>query len=192
MSKSLVIHCWELLWVSCHNKHPIKSGKISLPLVKLLVSHKVHKHFHHSFEYIVLAGNSTFFGLIKVKGLFKDFSVEGPTTKRDFSEGRKSEEIYTYGFFWIFEVPILDFLQFQHDFPSFSHENGLLLGVEFLQWVVNIGAGGGGAPAPPVYMLKKALLKCQQEPHLILWSSTNCHQQGNCFVSYWITTYCRS
>jgi hypothetical protein len=51
-------------------------------LVKLLVSHRVHKNFHHSFEYIVLAGNSTFFGLIKVQGLFKGFFSGGANYKK--------------------------------------------------------------------------------------------------------------
>jgi hypothetical protein len=31
------------------------------------------------------------------RALFKDFSVEGPTTKRDFREKRKSGEIFPFG-----------------------------------------------------------------------------------------------
>ncbi len=39
----------------------------------------------------------------------------------------------------IYELPRLDFLQFQHDFHSFSGKKGLLLGgAKTLQW------GGGG------------------------------------------------
>ena len=65
MSKRLVIHCWEFLWVSS-DKHPPKSGKISLPFVWLLVLQKVHKYFYHYFDYIILAENSTFFCMIEV------------------------------------------------------------------------------------------------------------------------------
>ena len=31
------------------------------------------------------------------RAFFKDFSVEGPTTKRDFSEKRKSGEVFPFG-----------------------------------------------------------------------------------------------
>ena len=77
------------------------------------------------------------------RAFFKDFSVEGPTTKRDFTEKRKSGEGFLFGGsgvlekcsflgvlgpppenFCIFELPRLDFLQFQHDFPSFSDKKG--------------------------------------------------------------------
>ena len=59
----------------------------------------------------------------ELRAFFKDFSVEGPTTKRDFRERRKSGEVFPFGGsggpptgnFCIFELPRLDFLQFQHD-----------------------------------------------------------------------------
>ncbi len=58
--------------------------------------------------------------------------MEGPTTKRDFREKRKSGEVFTFGgsggplpkIFGIFELPRLDFLQFQHDSRSFSDKKG--------------------------------------------------------------------
>ena len=53
--------------------------------------------------------------------------MEGPTTKRDVKEKRKGGEIFPFGGggpppenVCIFELPRLDFLQFQHDFRSFS------------------------------------------------------------------------
>ncbi len=42
--------------------------------------------------------------------------------------------------FCVFDLPILDFLQFQHDFRSFSDINGLLLGGP----KPFTGGGGGG------------------------------------------------
>ncbi len=57
--------------------------------------------------------------------------------------------------FGIFELPRLHFLQFQHDFRSFSDKKGLLLGGGQNP---SLGWGGGGALAPPVYMLKEALM----------------------------------
>ena len=68
----------------------------------------------------------------KLRAFFKDFSVEGPTTKKDFTEKRKSGEVFLFGgsggpppeHFCIFELPRLDFLQFQHDFHSFSDKKG--------------------------------------------------------------------
>ena len=61
------------------------------------------------------------------RAFFKDFSVEGPTMERDFREKRKSGEVFPFGgtrpkLFCIFELPRLDFLQFQHDFRSFSNK----------------------------------------------------------------------
>ena len=58
--------------------------------------------------------------------------MEGPTTKRDFTEKRKSGEVFPFGGpggpppqkFCIFELPRLDFLKFQHDFHSFSDKKG--------------------------------------------------------------------
>ena len=58
--------------------------------------------------------------------------MEGPTTKRDFREKRKSGEVFPLGGsggpppenFCIFELPRLDFLQFQHGFHSFSDKKG--------------------------------------------------------------------
>ena len=46
--------------------------------------------------------------------------------------------------FGIFELPTLDFLQFQHDFSSFSNKKGLLLGgpTPFSGGAIT-GAGGG-------------------------------------------------
>ncbi len=66
------------------------------------------------------------------RAFFKDFSVEGPTTKRDFREKSKSGEVFAFGGsggpppenFCIFELLRLDFLQFQHDFRSFSDKKG--------------------------------------------------------------------
>ena len=37
--------------VSFLSQHPPKSGKISLPFVKLLVSYRVHKYFYHKYLY---------------------------------------------------------------------------------------------------------------------------------------------
>ncbi len=92
--------------------------------------------------------------------------MEGLTRKRDFREKRKSGEVYCLGVwgatpenFGIFELPRLDFLQFQHDFRSFSDNKGLLLGgggPKPFSGGANTGAGGG-ALAPPVCMLKEAL-----------------------------------
>ncbi len=63
-----------------------------------------------------------------VRAFFKDLSVEGPTTKRDLREKRKSGEVFPFGGsgenFCIFELPRRDFLQFQHDFRSFSDKKG--------------------------------------------------------------------
>ena len=58
--------------------------------------------------------------------------MEGPTTKRDFREKRKSGQVFPLGGsggpppenFCMFELPRLDFLQFQHDFRSFSDKKG--------------------------------------------------------------------
>ncbi len=33
----------------------------------------------------------------ELRAFFKDFSVEGPTTKRDFRERRKSGEVFPFG-----------------------------------------------------------------------------------------------
>ena len=49
--------------------------------------------------------------------------------------------------FGIFELPILDFLQFQHDFSSFSDKKGLLLGGKNPS--VKGPTQGLGALAPP-------------------------------------------
>ncbi len=78
--------------------------------------------------------------------------MKGPTTKRDFREKSKSGEVFPFGGGGcIFELPRLDFLQFQHDFRSFSDKKGQ---------GGQTGGGqhrGGGALAAPLYMLKKAL-----------------------------------
>ncbi len=74
------------------------------------------------------------FGLLRAS--FKDFSVEGPTTKGTSTRKGKMDMCGLFGGgsgvprpenFGIFELPRLDFLQFQHDFPSFSNKKGLLL-----------------------------------------------------------------
>ncbi len=58
--------------------------------------------------------------------------------------------------FGIFELPRLDFLQFQYDFRSFSDKKGLLLGgSKTLQWGANTGAGGGGGFGPSSICVKR-------------------------------------
>ena len=77
--------------------------------------------------------------------------MEGPTTKRDFREKRKSGEVFSFGEpggpppenFCIFELPRIDFLQFQHDFRSFQTKRDITRGAKTLQWG---GGGGGGWP----------------------------------------------
>ena len=62
--------------------------------------------------------------------------------------------------FRIFDLPRLDFLKFQH-FRSFLDKKALLLGgAKTLQWGGGATQGLGGALAPPVYMLKEALVIC--------------------------------
>ncbi len=86
--------------------------------------------------------------------------MEGPTTKRNFREKLrkgKVEKCTVWGVkFCIFELPRLDFLQFQQDFRSFSDKKGLLLGgqnpsvergggnIGAVGRGRNIRAGGGG------------------------------------------------
>ena len=88
--------------------------------------------------------------------------MEGPTTKRDFREKRKSEEVFPFGgsgkIFCIFELPRLDFLQFQHDFAHFQTKSDITREAKTLQWGGQ--HRGWGALAPSVYMLKKALKPC--------------------------------
>ena len=67
--------------------------------------------------------------------------MEGLTTKRDIREKKKSGEVLPFGgsgVFCIFELPRLDFLQFQHDFRSFSDKKGHYQGGQ------NPSVGGGG------------------------------------------------
>jgi hypothetical protein len=60
---------------------------------------------------------------------------------RKGTSARKGKVEMGGGDIGISELPRLDFLQFQHDFRSFSDKKGLLL----------------GGQNPPVYMLKEAL-----------------------------------
>ena len=76
--------------------------------------------------------------------------MEGPTTKRDFREKRKSGDVWRSGGVG---VP-LDFLQFQHDFGSFSDKKGLLLGGP-KPFSGRANTGAGEALAPPVYMSER-------------------------------------
>ena len=88
--------------------------------------------------------------------------MEGLTRKRDFREKRKSGEVYCLGVwgptpenFGIFELPRLDFLQFQHDFRSFSDNKGLLLGGGGQNPSVEgptQGQGGGGFGPSSMYV----------------------------------------
>ncbi len=60
------------------------------------------------------------------------------------------------GSFGIFELPRLDFLQFLHDFRSFSDKKGLLLGgPKPFSGGANTGAGEGGGgfgPSSTIYV----------------------------------------
>ncbi len=74
--------------------------------------------------------------------------MEGPTTTRDFREKRKRGGVYSSGGpppenVCIFELPRLDFLQFQHDSRSFLDKKGLLPGGKN-PLVGGEGRGGGG------------------------------------------------
>ena len=81
---------------------------------------------------------------------FKDFSVEGLTTKRDFREERKCGELYRTIFIFLCSLDLVPCMQFQHDFHSFSDKKGLL----FTREDKTLSGGGRGSP---VYMFKKAL-----------------------------------
>ncbi len=68
---------------------------------------------------------------VYTRAFFKDFSVEGPTTKRDFREKRKSEEIFPFGGSGV-----------QHDFSLIFRQKGTLLGGRPEPF-----SGGGGGRA---------------------------------------------
>ncbi len=80
--------------------------------------------------------------------------MEGQTGKRDFRRKKKSGKVYNFRGseappaenFCSFELPRPDFLQFQHDFRSFSDKKGLLLrGPKPFSGEASIGAGLGKA-----------------------------------------------
>ena len=100
----------------------------------------------------------------------KDFSVEGPTTKRDLREKRKSGEVFPFGGSGVLSKKIFVFLSsldliscnFSMIFAHFQTKRDITIGrgggaKPFSGGEQHRGWGGGGALAPPVYMLKKAL-----------------------------------
>ena len=84
--------------------------------------------------------------------------MEGPTRKRGFRQERKSGELYCLGGlrvlprkFLYFELPRLDFLQFQHDFRSFSDKTGTFTRGGGGGQNPLVGGGGGSSGPSSIY-----------------------------------------
>ncbi len=104
----------------------------------------------------------------ELMAFFKDFSVEGPTTKRDFREKMKGGEVFPFGGssprkFCVF-LSSLDLIScnFSMIFAHFQTKKDITGGAKTLQCVCVWGGGGGEgqhtagrALTPPVYMLKR-------------------------------------
>ena len=87
--------------------------------------------------------------------------MEGPTTKRDFREKRKSGEVFPFGgsgeiFVFLSSLDVIS-CNFSMIFAHFQTKRDITRGAKTLQWGGGGNIGAGGALAPPVYMLKKAL-----------------------------------
>ena len=91
---------------------------------------------------------------------FKDFSVEGPTTKRDFREKRKCGEVFSFGGSGGPPQKIFVFLS-SHDlissnfnmiFAHFQIKGTFTRGAKTLQWRGQYWGGGGGRLCPLQYI----------------------------------------
>ena len=105
--------------------------------------------------------------------------MEGPTTKRDFREKRKSGEVFPFGgsgpqkiFVFLSSLDLIS-CNFSMIFAHFQTKRDITRGAKTLQWGAGGGGGGniaagGGALAPLVYMLKKALPRIASQNNLKL------------------------
>ena len=93
------------------------------------------------------------------RAFFKDFSVEGPTTERDFREKRKSGEVFPFGgsggtrpkLFCIFELPIdLISCNFSTIFAHFQTKRDITRGPKSFSG----GVGGGGNMGGGLWLLQ--------------------------------------
>ncbi len=131
------------------------------------------------------------------RAFFKDFSVEGPTTKRDFRKKRKSGEVFPFGglgekiFVFLSSLDLIS-CNFSMMFAHFQTKRDITRGTKTLQWGGggNIGAGGGE------HMLKKAL-DCSKQllfrfscRHFIVLDTTRCHLLRTYFFrnAFWFMT----
>ncbi len=88
------------------------------------------------------------------RAFFKDFSVEGPTTKRDFKEKRKSGEVFPFSKIFVF-LSSLDVIScnFSMIFAHFQTKRDITRGAKTLQWGGQHRGWGGFGP-PSIYVKK--------------------------------------